>query len=846
MKTSVKKIDILIAVLIALVFIASSFKAFPLFEGLERIIYSVEMRLDLPSSMGDNKIAIVNIDEKSLKQLGPWPWPRNLIAEMINILKANRAKLIGLDLLYSQKEQNPGLSEIRKLHESISEYQKTANVKTSHDWILGRLEKIEERMDNDKELSRAVRASGNIILPVVGKFGKFDTELIMPIDSFLKTNSLRPAQVSKDFKNHVSVIQLRTPYRDLSENSRGLGHINLSPVKSMAGQAHLPFINYRGNIIPSMPLRLALDYLDKFPEQFVILNEGVKLDQEFIPTTNGEIFIKFKGGRRSFPYYSFVDILKVKKVPAVFDNKIVLIGYTAAEGGVSINTPVDPHMPRIELIANIIEGFMGGRYLKRPNTIVYVEAILMLVLGFVASFFFPRLNYFPRTLMIGAMLFGIFVTSLVFFMAFDIWFKTVYVAFSLVILYVVFSVKELVVSEKSMILSARESIETNRMLGLSLQSQGLLDLAFEKFRKCPLDDAMKDVLYNLALDFERKRMMNKAVSVHEYILREGGTFRDLHVRIPKLKKFAGEVQLGKHGEQKAGQILISDDLETKPTIGRYEILGELGQGAMGVVYKAQDPRINRLVAIKTIRFSDDFEEKQAKEVKERFFKEAELAGKLSHPSIISIHDVGEDYELTYMAMELLEGKDLDYYCQKKNLLPFRRILDIIADAAEALDYAHSHGVIHRDVKPGNIMLQNNGKIKVTDFGIAKAVSSSQTKSGIILGTPNYMSPEQINGMPLDGRSDVFSLGAVFFQLLTGNLPFGGKTITELFYQITQVRHPSPREFNPKVIKPVEQLIDKALAKDPDKRFQRANDFNRYLRLLGQKIDSVRAKQDKTA
>ncbi|MBW2344022.1 MAG: CHASE2 domain-containing protein, partial [Deltaproteobacteria bacterium] len=754
MKTSAKKTDILIAAIIALAFIALSFKAFPLFEGLERIIYSVEMRLDLPGSVGENRIAIVNIDEKSLKQLGPWPWPRNLLAEMINILKANGAKLIGLDLLYSQKEHNPGLNEIRKLHESISEYEKAAeaDVAHSHEWILGRLEQIEKKMDNDRELSRAVRASKNIILPVVGKFGKLDTELVIPLDSFLKTNSLVSTRLSKDIKDHISVIRLRTPYRELSENCRGLGHINLSRVKSMEGQAHLPFINYRGNVIPSMSLRLALDYLNKSVEHLVILDEGVKLDQQFIPTTNGEIFIKFKGGRRSFPYYSFVDILKVKKVPAVFDNKIVLIGYTATEGGVSINTPVDPHMPRVELIANIIEGFMGGRYLKRPNNVLYAEAILMLVLGFVASFFFPRLNYFPRTLMIGAMLFGIFVTSLVFFMAFDIWFKTIYVAFSLVVLYVVFSVKELVVSEKSMILSAKESIETNRMLGLSLQSQGLLDLAFEKFRKCPLDDAMKDVIYNLALDFERKRMMNKAISVHEHILREGGTFRDLHVRIPKLRKFAGEMQLGKHGGQKAGQILISDDLETKPTVGRYEILGELGQGAMGVVYKAKDPRINRLVAIKTIRFSDDFEEKQAKEVKERFFKEAELAGKLSHPSIISIHDVGEDYELTYMAMELLEGKDLDYYCQKKNLLPLRKILDIVADTADALDYAHSHGVIHRDVKPGNIMLLKNGTIKVTDFGIAKAVSSSQTRSGIILGTPNYMSPEQINGMPLDGRS----------------------------------------------------------------------------------------------
>ena len=846
MKTSAKKTDLLIAAIIAIAFIALSFKAFPLFEGLERIIYSVEMRLALPGSVGENRIAIVNIDDKSLKQLGPWPWPRDLIADMINILKANGAKLIGLDLLYSQKEQNPGLDEIRKLHESISKNEKAAEADVSRDWILRRLEKIEKEMDNDRVLSQAVKESGNIILPVVGKFGKFDTELIIPIDSFLKTNSLRSTRVSKDIEDHISVVQLRTPYNELSENTLGLGHINLSPDKSMAGQAHLPFINYRGNVIPSMSLRLAFDYLNKYPEQVVILNEGVKLDREFIPTTDGKIFIKFKGGRRSFPYYSFVDILKVKKVPAVFDNKIVLIGYTAIEGGVSINTPVDPHMPRVELIANIIEGFMGGRYLKRPNTILYAEAILLLVLGFVSAFFFPRLNYFPRTLMIGAMLVGIFLTSLVFFMALDMWFKTIYIALSLVTLYVVFSVKELVVTEKSMILSAKESIETNRMLGLSLQSQGLLDLSFEKFRKCPLDDAMKDVIYNLALDFERKRMINKAISVHEYVLREGGTFRDLHVRIPKLKKFAGEIQLGKHGEKKAGQILISDDLETIPTIGRYEILGELGQGAMGVVYKAKDPKINRLVAIKTIRFSDDFEEKQIKEVKERFFKEAELAGKLSHPSIISIHDVGEDYELTYMAMELLEGKDLDYYCREKYLLPLRKILDIIADAAEALDYAHSHGVIHRDVKPGNIMLLKNGKIKVTDFGIAKAVSSSQTKSGIILGTPNYMAPEQINGMPLDGRSDVFSLGAVFFQLLTGNLPFVGNTITELFYQITQVKHPSPRQFNPKVIKPAEQLIDKALTKDPDKRFQRANDFARYLRLLGQKIDSVRAKQVKTA
>ncbi|UCF57494.1 MAG: CHASE2 domain-containing protein, partial [Deltaproteobacteria bacterium] len=490
MKNSFKRTDLLITGFIAIVFIFLSFRALPLLEALERIIYSVEMRLDLPRSVGENKIAIVNIDDKSLKQLGPWPWPRHLIAEMIYILKSNGAKLIGLDLIFSQKEQNQGLKEIKKLAETILELQKEANEKTPYAWILERLEKIEKTLDNDSRLSQTVKESGNIILPVVGKFGYYDTELVIPLDSFLQESSLKSPHVSKNLEEYITVKELSTPFPELSENSRGLGHLNLSPNEVMAGQVHLPFINYRGHFIPSMPLRLALDYLNKHPEQVIVHNEGIKLDQEIIPTSNGEIFIKFKGGRRSFPYYSFVDILKVKKVPAVFDGKIVLIGFTAEEGGVSINTPVDPKMPRVELTANIIEHFVNGRYLKRPEAMPYIEAILMVLFGSFSSFFFPRLNYFPRTLMVGAILFALFVTSLVFFMALDIWFKIAYISLSLVSLYIVFSVKELVVSEKSMELSFKERTETNRMLGLSLQSQGLLDLAFEKFRKCPLDDAM--------------------------------------------------------------------------------------------------------------------------------------------------------------------------------------------------------------------------------------------------------------------------------------------------------------------------------------------------------------------
>jgi serine/threonine-protein kinase len=423
-----------------------------------------------------------------------------------------------------------------------------------------------------------------------------------------------------------------------------------------------------------------------------------------------------------------------------------------------------------------------------------------------------------------------------------VWFKTIYIILSLVVIYVVLSVKDLILRERYHGWTSKESIETNRMLGLSLQSQGLLDLAFEKFRKCPLDDTMKDVVYNLGLDYERKRMVNKAIAIYEYITQVDPDFRDLKDRIPKLRKLLTPMTSTDFRGKKETNIAISNELEIKPTIGRYEILGELGQGAMGIVYKARDPKINRLLAIKTIRFSDEFEDDRVTEVKDRFFREAEIAGKLSHPNIVSIYDVGEDYDLTYLAMEYLEGESLLKYCQKGALLPLRIVLSIMVKTAAALEHAHRQGVIHRDIKPANIMFLKNGKVKVTDFGIAKAVSTSQTKSGIVLGTPSYMSPEQINGKEIDGRSDIFSLGVVFFELLTGQVPFKGKSITNLFYEITQGRHPSPKELNPKIPRPCIQIIDKALSKNPEKRFQKAGELAKYLDTLVHKIDEKRTKQ----
>ena len=838
MRENDKQINfVYIGTLVAVVFIYLSFMNFPFFESLEKVIYEIEMRLDTPRNPGESKVAIVNIDDESISELGQWPWPRHIIADMITILKNNGAKLIGLDMVLTQKEQNPGIKEIKKLYGEILKREKVSKLGEKGKWILAELKKIEKRLDDDRILSQAVKDSGNIILPVVGEFGKYETELVIPPESFLSNSTLKKDKITVE--QHTSVNQLTTPFDELSKSSRGLGHINLSPNRIMMGQVHIPFINFRGLIIPSMPLRLALDYLNKHPEQVIVKGSGIKLEEEIIPTTRGEMLMKFKGSRRSFPYYSFVDILNVKKVPAVFDGKIVLIGFTA-RGGADVDTPVDPHMPLVEFMANVIEDLLKGRFLKRSSVMMYVEAVILLLLGLGVSFFQPRLSYINRTAVTAGLIFLIFLTSATFFIAFDTWFKTVYIILSLVMIYGIIMGKDLLFIGRAGF--SKDAIETNRMLGISLQGQGLLDLAFEKFRKCPLDDEMRDIVYNLGLDYERKRMINKAVSIYEYINTKDGGFRDLSERIPKLKKVISSLPLGGYQGRKEEKIVVSDDMEVKPTIGRYEILMELGKGAMGTVYKGRDPKINRLLAIKTIRFSDEFEENQLEEIKDRFFSEAELAGKLSHTGIVSIFDVGEDYELTYMAMEFLDGEDLEKYCRKGSLLPIRKLLDIIAETADALEYAHSNGVIHRDIKPANIMLLKNGRIKVTDFGIAKSMSSSKTRSGIILGTPNYMSPEQIMGRQIEARSDIFSLGVLFYQLLTGELPFKGENLNSLFYHITQARHPPPSKINPRVIKPCEQIIDKALAKNPDNRFQRARDLARYLKLLANKIDTLRAQK----
>jgi tRNA A-37 threonylcarbamoyl transferase component Bud32 len=288
-------------------------------------------------------------------------------------------------------------------------------------------------------------------------------------------------------------------------------------------------------------------------------------------------------------------------------------------------------------------------------------------------------------------------------------------------------------------------------------------------------------------------------------------------------------------------VVVQEVTQSKPTLGRYEILEELGRGAMGIVYKGRDPKLGRLTAIKTIRFTDDFDEEQAVKIQEQFYREAEVVAKLSHPNIVTIYDVGEDLDLSYLAMEYLEGESLENYARKENLMSIRTSINVTSQVCDALEYAHARGIVHRDIKPANIMILKNGLVKVTDFGIARATASSKTRTGVIKGTPYYMSPEQISGMKVDGRSDIFSLGIVFYQLLTGELPFGGENLAAIMYQITTVEPEPPTKYNPKIYKAAVAILNRALEKSLEARYQSAKQMGDHLRLLAQKLDELKTK-----
>jgi len=543
--------------------------------------------------------------------------------------------------------------------------------------------------------------------------------------------------------------------------------------------------------------------------------------------------INFQGPPGSFKRYSFSDVISGKTPARVFNNAVVLIYVSASGHGNTFQTPTGSGMAEGELTANIIETIVSKKFIEQPRWGFYAGILAVLVIGLMIAFVLPRIGRMVSGMICLAVFLALGGAAIWMFTSRGLWIPAACPMLQLVFGYIgVLAVKRHPTkTQKEVATSA--SPETDRLLAMTFYKEGMLDMAFDKLRLVPVDDEVKKTLYAIGLDYEKKKQFTKAVAVYEYIEAHDSQFRDIQQRKKNLLTSSETMVLG---DSVSGDRIPDQEARSIGTLGRYEIIKQIGKGAMGRVYLGKDPRINRTTAIKAFQFSDDFEPEEVQKMKDTFFREAESAGTLSHPNIVTIYDAGEEEGLAYIAMEYLKGESLEKFVKKETLLPVRKVIDYVADVADALHYAHQKGIVHRDIKPANVMLLSNGKVKITDFGIARITATSQTQTGVVKGTPFYMSPEQFSGEKVDGRSDIFSLGVMLFQLLTGNLPFSGKTPIELMQKIMKEPHPDPRQFKPKTIAPLIKIIDKALEKDRDKRYQDASQMAAHLRELGKRID----------
>ena len=363
-------------------------------------------------------------------------------------------------------------------------------------------------------------------------------------------------------------------------------------------------------------------------------------------------------------------------------------------------------------------------------------------------------------------------------------------------------------------------------LGMQLFRDGRADDALLAIKECFSSDAVLNLMYDIASQQERKRQYGEAVKTYQNIIQRQGNFRDAKEKVEKLIAFSSGTNTGSFGVDStiSKTLIVSESAINKPVLGRYEIERELGRGAMGIVYLGRDPKIARQVAIKTLSYNN-ISGRELDEFKERFFREAEAAGRLSHPNIVTIYDVGEEHDLAFIAMDYVEGLSLGAYSDEENLLPVETVYRIVIAVAEALNYAHEKKVVHRDIKPSNIMYETaTEKVKVTDFGVARIVDNTRTQTGDILGSPLYMSPEQLKGAKVTSSSDIYSLGVTFYQLLTGKLPHSGDSLANLTYNIIHEKHVGVRDIRPELPKNLTRIINKAMHKDPSKRYGSAKDL----------------------
>ncbi|MEO8223472.1 MAG: protein kinase [Gammaproteobacteria bacterium] len=722
-------------------------------------------------------------------------WTQPGLDELLTTLKASGARVIAL----AAPVPPPGTAEISRLQSLIRLDQQGGTLRSSTGTgvLQQQLADAESRQAQQQRVAGAARAAGNVVL------GLATTERRPGTEAPAKACADRVAATGSNITavpGKLPAATLASSAPLLCEAAAALGHVALMADRDGIVRRAAPVLATDQGSLP--PVALAAAGQDKVESPV----SGVSLTRFYAPAP----------GRGAFIVITASDVLRGLAAGKIRDHYVVL-GQAEAGPADSVPTPMGHTSARASLIATELANYLSGDHVWRPGWAIWLEIALAMALALLAVVG-GRLSLSTAAMTaVGGMLVLLLAEFLLLAVA-GIWLH-----FAGLALFCLTGVAVLHVTVQLTRPRQEQPMETahgGRVA--SIGSRDELDLGFSVLRQQPTTERTKAQLYELAMEHGKKRDYAKAERVFRHLAARDPGYRDVAQKLEKLSGARGAPAAPKGPPGPDAGSATAAPASASPagrTLGRYELERVIGRGAMATVYLGRDPTINRRVAIKTLPLAEEFADSDLATARSHFLREAESAGRLNHPYIISIHDAGEDNNVAYLAMEYFEGKPLSHYAQLGRLLPPKVVFELMARAAEALHYAHSQNVVHRDVKPANLMYDvDSDRLKLTDFGIARLTDASRTRTGIILGTPSYMSPEQLSASKVTGHTDLYSLGVTMYHLLTGAPPFQADSIPRLMDKIVNQRHRPVSDLRDDVPPCVDSILDRALAKNPADRY----------------------------
>lgn len=794
-------------------------------------------------------LVIVTIDDASIARLGPLPWQHNIHAQLLGKLHEAGAPLVAFTMPFGEAQNNSGVEQLKAAIDLLQSDELANSAQAAQ--LKKLLDSSVADFDQSTTLAKAIESHGNVVLPIeahlAGSTAEADTLAAAAAEKFASiTNDKTFIAGDTELLDGAPVsAELYLPPALFTNPARTIGHVAFETDRDGILRSDTAAIRIGNRLLPSLSVVVAAamqgvespqvtideDALLGFGKKRFQLDDQLRWNPQFFPSA----------GVHAVTQISYLQVLSGEVDPAQLRGKTVLVGVIGSAATGKVASPIGTEMALVEAIASSVSSLRLSQSYRHPAWAPVLEALIALGIVALAFMVYPKASLTTASIITLIAVIGLVLIEISLLNFGGIWLKLMLPAFAALGAASGLGIKALVRRARTPRGQGVDGVESLRMLGLTFQGQGQLDLAYETFRRCPNDTQSMDLLYLLGQDYERRRQFNKAGEVYTHLASVDINYKDIVQRRDRMKRadIAQSASATPTAKASTRQVpgyepptvpIPERQSSGKQSLGRYEIERELGKGAMGVVYLGRDPKINRVVAIKAIALAEEFADDDLADARARFFREAEMAGRLNHPGIVTVYDAGEDRGLAYIAMEYLRGEHLSHYAEPIHLLPIARVLSLIARVADALDYAHKQNVVHRDIKPANIMFnKDTDELKLTDFGIARLTDTSRTKTGIVLGTPSFMSPEQLEGRPLDGRSDLFGLGITLYQLLTGQLPFRADSMTRLMQKIATEEHVPLRSLRPELPEMAEQIVSRALAKSAVDRYQTGAEMATALR-----------------